>query len=136
MQYVAGGATQNSIRAAQWLLQVPGATSYFGCVGSDEYAEKLRKAAHDGGVNVRTTLEYMPFLLTMLERPSCASSKYVRAARDEAEVMDPWQVQYHVDSATPTGTCATCVLGGERSLVANLAAANNYKASLIPPIQI
>ena len=54
VQYVAGGATQNSIRAAQWLLQVPGATSYFGSVGDDEYAEKLRKAAQDGGVNVRT----------------------------------------------------------------------------------
>lgn len=53
VQYVAGGATQNSIRAAQWLLQVPGATSYFGSVGKDEYAEKLRKAATDGGVNVR-----------------------------------------------------------------------------------
>ncbi|CAL8469677.1 g9218 [Coccomyxa elongata] len=87
VQYVAGGATQNSIRAAQWLLQVPGATSYFGSVGKDDYAEKLRKAATDGGVNV----------------------------------------QYHVDESTPTGTCATAVMGGERSLVANLAAANNYK---------
>ena len=33
-----------------------------------------------------------------------------------------------VDSDTPTGTCAVCVVGGERSLVANLAAANNFKA--------
>jgi adenosine kinase len=32
-----------------------------------------------------------------------------------------------VDEATPTGTCAACIVGGERSLVANLAAANNYK---------
>ncbi|CAL5229682.1 g13050 [Coccomyxa viridis] len=87
VQYVAGGATQNSIRAAQWLLQVPGATAYFGSVGKDEYAEKLREAATAGGVHV----------------------------------------SYHVDSSTPTGTCATCIMGGERSLVANLAAANNYK---------
>ena len=33
-----------------------------------------------------------------------------------------------VDADAPTGTCATCILDGERSLVANLAAANNYKA--------
>ena len=33
-----------------------------------------------------------------------------------------------VDASTPTGTCAACVLDSERSLVANLAAANNYKA--------
>ncbi|KAK4833428.1 hypothetical protein QYF36_004776 [Acer negundo] len=29
--------------------------------------------------------------------------------------------------STPTGTCAVCVAGGERSLVANLSAANCYK---------
>lgn len=34
-----------------------------------------------------------------------------------------------VDPSAPTGTCAVCIKGGERSLVANLAAANNYKAS-------
>jgi adenosine kinase len=34
-----------------------------------------------------------------------------------------------VDTSTPTGTCAVCIVGGERSLVANLAAANNFKAS-------
>ena len=34
-----------------------------------------------------------------------------------------------VDEATPTGTCAACVLDSERSLVANLAAANNYKVA-------
>lgn len=40
------------------------------------------------------------------------------------------QVRYLVDTATPTGTCATCILGGERSLVANLAAANNFKVGV------
>lgn len=37
------------------------------------------------------------------------------------------QVKYMVDSSTATGTCAVCIVGGERSLVANLAAANNFK---------
>jgi len=31
------------------------------------------------------------------------------------------------DEATPTGTCAVLVCEGERSLIANLAAANNFK---------
>lgn len=88
VEYIAGGATQNSIRVAQWMLQVPGATTYMGSVGADHYAEELRKTALADGVEVR----------------------------------------YHVDEATPTGTCAACIVGdGERSLVANLAAANNYK---------
>lgn len=88
MEYIAGGATQNSIRVAQWMLQVPGASTYMGSVGADHYAEQLHKTASADGVAVR----------------------------------------YRVDEATPTGTCAACVIdGGERSLVANLAAANNYK---------
>jgi hypothetical protein len=37
------------------------------------------------------------------------------------------QVRYMVDESTATGTCAVCIVGGERSLVANLAAANNFK---------
>jgi adenosine kinase len=40
---------------------------------------------------------------------------------------DGVDARYHVDESTPTGTCAACIMGGERSLVANLAAANNYK---------
>lgn len=87
VEYIAGGATQNSIRVAQWMLQVPGATTYFGCVGQDHYAEELKKVAAKDGV----------------------------------------AAHYMVDEATPTGTCAACIVGGERSLVANLAAANNYK---------
>ena len=34
---------------------------------------------------------------------------------------------YYKDASTPTGTCAVLVVDKERSLVANLAAANNYK---------
>jgi len=87
VEYIAGGATQNSIRVAQWMLGVPGATTYMGSVGADKYADDLRRVATSDGVNVK----------------------------------------YYVDESTPTGTCAACILGGERSLVANLAAANNYK---------
>lgn len=50
--YSAGGATQNTIRFAQWLLQVPGATSYMGCVGKDKYADILRDTMKSAGSNV------------------------------------------------------------------------------------
>jgi adenosine kinase len=88
VQYIAGGATQNSIRVAQWML--PGdvsATSYMGCVGNDKFGEELASAAKADGVHVH----------------------------------------YSVDAEAATGTCAVLVNGGERSLCANLAAANNYK---------
>jgi adenosine kinase len=90
VDYVAGGAAQNTIRVAQWMLQSPGSTKYIGSIGKDcEFGKKLRQVANADGV---TTLYY-------------ESDKY------------------------PTGTCAVLVNGGERSLVANLAAANDYKHS-------
>ncbi|KAG7279584.1 hypothetical protein CRUP_034172 [Coryphaenoides rupestris] len=42
---------------------------------------------------------------------------------DEAHV----DAHYYEQSAQPTGTCAACITGDNRSLVANLAAANCYK---------
>ena len=52
VQYIAGGATQNSIRVAQWILGVPGATAYFGAVGVDKYGEILEQCAQTDGVRV------------------------------------------------------------------------------------
>lgn len=87
VQYIAGGATQNSIRVAQWMLQEAGQTAYLGCVGADKFAETMREVCAKDGI----------------------------------------AVHYMVDGDS-TGTCAVCVVDNDRSLVANLAAANNYKA--------
>ncbi|PKU65956.1 Adenosine kinase 2 [Dendrobium catenatum] len=88
VEYIAGGATQNSIRVAQWMLQIPGATSYMGCIGKDKFGEEMKKNVKEAGVNAH----------------------------------------YYEDETAPTGTCAVCVVGGERSLIANLSAANCYKS--------
>ncbi|RID67903.1 hypothetical protein BRARA_C00104 [Brassica rapa] len=87
VEYIAGGATQNSIKVAQWMLQIPGATSYMGSIGKDKYGEAMKKDATAAGLNVH----------------------------------------YYEDESAPTGTCGVCVVGGERSLIANLSAANCYK---------
>lgn len=86
VSYIAGGATQNTIRVAQWALQVPNATSYTGCIGSDSFGTELKKAASADGVNVL----------------------------------------YQINELTPTGTCACLIKDHERSLIANLAAANKF----------
>lgn len=88
--YIAGGATQNSIRVAQWMMKASGLdnnTAFMGCVGCDEYAKTLEDCASKDGV----------------------------------------LVHYMKDETTPTGTCAVLVKDGDRSLIANLAAANNFK---------
>merc|ERR1711865_96656 len=50
VQYIAGGATQNTIRVAQWMLQTAGATAYMGCVGKDANGEQLKKSCEADGV--------------------------------------------------------------------------------------
>jgi len=89
VDYIAGGATQNSIRVAQWMIQVPGSTSYFGAIGNDKYGETMESRALEDGVNVL----------------------------------------YQRNPEVPTGTCAVLINGGERSLVANLAAANTFTSA-------
>merc|ERR1712226_831432 len=53
VDYIAGGATQNSIRVARWVLGQKYATSYFGCVGKDKYGETLEAKAKEAGANVQ-----------------------------------------------------------------------------------
>merc|ERR1719188_2511974 len=50
VKYIAGGATQNSIRVAQWMLQEPGMTAYMGCIGEDDFGKKLQDACKADGV--------------------------------------------------------------------------------------
>ena len=51
VQYIAGGATQNSIRVAQWVSgESSGYTGYIGAIGSDEFGSTLIKAAQSEGV--------------------------------------------------------------------------------------
>jgi adenosine kinase len=91
-QFIAGGATQNSIRVAQWIMTAngkPDNSAYMGCVGTDEFGSVLERCASADGV----------------------------------------KVHYMKDATAPTGTCAVLVKGGERSLIANLSAANNFKPS-------
>ncbi|XP_066348573.1 adenosine kinase 2-like isoform X2 [Miscanthus floridulus] len=78
-------------QALKWMLQIPGATSYIGCIGKDKFGEEMKKNAQAAGINAH----------------------------------------YYEDENAPTGTCAVCVVGGERSLIANLSAANCYKSELL-----
>lgn len=87
VEYIPGGAAQNTARVAQWLLgKKSKTTSYIGCIGKDEYGKILSEKATGAGVTVN----------------------------------------YLVTDKEPTGTCAVCITGKHRSLVANLAAANCY----------
>jgi len=54
-EYIAGGATQNSIRVCAWMLKAAGrenACAFAGCVGDDANGKKLAECAEAGGVQV------------------------------------------------------------------------------------
>ncbi|XP_029376219.1 adenosine kinase isoform X2 [Echeneis naucrates] len=88
VEYHAGGATQNSVKIAQWLIQEPHHVgTFFGCIGKDKFGEILKKKAKEAHI----------------------------------------EAHYYEQDEEPTGTCAACITGDNRSLVANLAAANCYK---------
>jgi len=88
VEYHAGGATQNSMKIAQWMIQEPHKVcTFFGCIGNDKFGEILKKKAEEAHVDAH----------------------------------------YYNQEEEPTGTCAACITGANRSLVANLAAANCYK---------
>jgi len=53
VEYIAGGATQNTIRVCQWMTGAAGATAYVGSTGSDENGAMLEKCAREDGVNVQ-----------------------------------------------------------------------------------
>lgn len=86
VDYVPGGATQNSIRVAQWMIGAKGSTTYMGCIKRDKFGEIMEEMMKDVGVNV----------------------------------------VYKYTDSEPTGTCAVCITGTNRSLVAYLAAANLF----------
>jgi len=50
VQYIAGGAGQNSMRACQWMMQQPSAVAYIGSIGCDENGKILERVVRDDGV--------------------------------------------------------------------------------------
>jgi len=50
VKYIAGGATQNAIRGAQWISPIPRTTHFIGSIGDDENGQKIQQAATNDGV--------------------------------------------------------------------------------------
>ncbi|TKS85512.1 Adenosine kinase [Collichthys lucidus] len=52
VEYHAGGATQNSIKVAQWMIQEPhNVGTFFGCIGKDKFGEILKQKAEEAHID-------------------------------------------------------------------------------------
>jgi len=96
VEYIAGGAAQNTMRACQWLSGNSVSAHYIGCIGKDENGKILKSTAEKDGL----------------------------------------KIHYLINDNTPTGTCAVLITDKDRSLVANLGAANHYKKEHIEKEEI
>jgi len=99
VQYIAGGATQNTIRVAQWMLQQPGATAYMGCVGKDANGETLAKACQTDGVAAHymvdetTPTGTCATLITGIERSLCTNLSAANNYKAEhCQKAENWKV--------------------------------------------
>lgn len=52
VDYIPGGATQNTIRVASWITDVPQMASFFGCVADDNYGKILKEQMEESKVHV------------------------------------------------------------------------------------
>lgn len=54
VEYIPGGATQNTVRVMQWLIGIDNSAVFVGCIGKDdEYGRILTQKATEAGVNVK-----------------------------------------------------------------------------------
>lgn len=68
------------------------------------------------------------FMLFLIVWTRCEMHSYAETLRAKASEGGT-TVEYYVSEGTPTGTCAVLITGNDRSLVANISAANEYKES-------
>ncbi|XP_032695604.1 adenosine kinase isoform X3 [Lontra canadensis] len=96
----------------------------------DELIKKFKVEYHAGG----STQNSMKVAQWMIQQPYKAATFFGCIGTDTfGEILKKKAAEAHVDAhyyeqnEQTTGTCAVCVTGSNRSLVANLAAANCYK---------
>lgn len=96
----------------------------------DEIAKKTKVEYHAGG----STQNSVKIAQWMIQEPHNVATFFGCIGTDHfGEILKQKAEEAHVDahyyeqSEEPTGTCAACITGDNRSLVANLAAANCYK---------
>lgn len=121
VDYVPGGATQNSARIAQWLIGVPQAVTFVGCIAKDKYGEILEDTMSDGGV--RVSYQYSSeeptgtcaVLLTDMNRSLvaylAAANKFTKDHLDTPENKELVQkAHFYYMSAFPMTVCPEAML--------------------------
>ena len=112
VEYIAGGATQNALRVAQWMLQ---------CSGAASYVVRLNRPS-------RPPSHLRPHSAPPSHSQGAVGQDEFASLQAKVASKDGLRTYYLQVDGSPTGKCAVLVVDGERSLVASLGAAEQYKA--------
>jgi adenosine kinase len=107
VEYIAGGAAQNSARVAQWLIGTPRSSVYVGCIGNDANGKTLKSTTEAAGVMTQylvdenTPTGTCAVLITDKERSLCtnlgAANNYKKAHIESPalqQILEKAQVFY------------------------------------------
>ncbi|MEQ2194769.1 hypothetical protein XENOCAPTIV_002679, partial [Xenoophorus captivus] len=115
VEYHAGGATQNSVKIAQWMIQEPhNVGTFFGCIGKDKFGKILKQKAEEAHVDAR--------YYEQDEEPTGTCAACITGD-------NRWAIKRRVVKCV-NNKCLIILFPSPRSLVANLAAANCYKKEM------
>ena len=113
VEYIPGGATQNTIRIAQSLLQKshPNSCAFVGCVGKDSYAEQMRKACGEAGFTP-LYLEVCWFACALECRWVGQALYYKRGFYDDLNILStlPECIMSIISKASENPCVCVCVL--------------------------
>jgi len=88
---------------------------------------EVEYSAGGAGQNTARAISWMLGKKNIPTYVGCIGNDHYGKTLSEAAKSDGVDVRYLIDEDTPTGTCAALIIAHERSLVANLGAANMYK---------
>ncbi|KAI0224208.1 Adenosine kinase 1 [Lamellibrachia satsuma] len=130
VDYAPGGATQNTIRIAQWMIGIPRATTFMGCIGKDKFGQILEERTKAAGV--RVTYQYhdteptgtCAVLITGKDRSLvaylAAANLFSKAHLDLPENQELLQkAEFYYSSSFPLTVCPEAMLDIAKHSAAN-----------------
>ncbi|KAJ3283001.1 hypothetical protein HK104_010608 [Borealophlyctis nickersoniae] len=143
VEYVAGGAAQNAMRGAQWLLP-PNSTVYTGCVGKDAFGAQVREAAQKDGLRAEYLVdEQLPtgrcaVLITNTDRSMVTDLNAANAFK-ESHLKKPevWALvegakYFYIEGYFLTVSPAAIQMIAEHGSATNKTVMINFSAPFIP----
>ena len=124
LEYSGGGCALNTVRVFQWLSPSPNSAVFLGGLGKvGRYPLRMSSIGNGrmtAGPSLKASSTVTPFSLHLPNRSVRCTVYSVQCTRKKTKFAEIFQ------DDLPTGHCIALVEGAERTLAANLGAANKF----------